>query len=245
MKNYILTIIMLLTSISAMGHSARRKLGKDFLSYQKQFERKFSNYELKHSGKSALRSAVRYSEGFTSETTRWKPENLQARFETIRDAKYLIWRQKPEVMRRASWLYPDDGCWTRAAIAIRTAFQQFYPLPGKVYAFGNLRVKTKNSPRGVVGWWYHVAPIVSVNEEKYVLDPAIEWSRPLTLKEWLGRMGKPEKIKVAICSSGTYSPGDGCKKETNGLEIGAERVQQSYLGLEWKRMVKLNRQSEL
>ncbi len=106
-------------------------------------------------------------------------------------------------------------------------------------------MKTRNSPKGVVGWWFHVAPIVEGKNVKYVLDPAIHPLAPLTLREWLATMGKPEKMKVAICASGAYSPSDNCDKESDGLELRAERAQQKYLGLEYDRMARMGRVNEL
>lgn len=157
---------------------------------------------------------------------RWRSEEIQRRFEIIRDYPIVDGKWSP------SWLYPEDGCFARASMANKTAFHQFFPLPGKVFAFGNLTVQTSHSPRGRVSWWYHVAPVVEVDGEKFVLDPAIEFTRPLHLKEWLGRMGDPEKIKVSFCGSGTYVPSDSCDEETDGLELGALKTQRSYLKLE-------------
>lgn len=49
-------------------------------------------------------------------------------------------------------------------------------------------------------------------------------------------MGNPAKIKVVICSSGTYSPGDKCTRETDGMELRGEKSQQYYLNLEHGRV---------
>lgn len=172
----------------------------------------------------------------------WKSvADMQERFEKFRDHRFMKDPVDPNMLRRISWLYPKDGCWTRAALFNRHAFRAFIPIPSKVFAFGNLRVKTQNSRRGVVGWWYHVAPMVQVGEERYVLDAAIEPTRPLPLKDWLARMGRPEKIKVAICGSGTYSPGDSCDKESDGVEARAERAQREYLALEKKELAAMGR----
>lgn len=245
-------VIFILSSfVSQLAHSydpvlAYRKLDKDYTLYEARAFAHAGPDEEKERRKTPLGISKKYDEAILPKATAWKSmEVLQKRFEAMRDAKFLVWRQRPEVLRRASWLYPDDGCFARAALANRNLFRWFHPVPNKVFAFGNLRVKTSNSPRGAVGWWYHVAPIVEVKKVKYVLDPAIEPSRPLILKEWLSRMGVPEKIKVAICGSGTYSPGDNCEKETEGLELRAERAQQYYLTKEWQRLVRLGRESEL
>ena len=188
--------------------------------------------------KTPLSMARKFPEAELPRVKVWKEALLQKRFERVRDARFINHKGK---QRRASWMFPDDGCFARAALANRNIFQWFYPLANKVFAFGNLKVKTKNSLRGFVTWWYHVAPIVQVKDKKFVLDPAIEPARPLELSEWLGRMGKPERIKVAICASGTYSPGDDCDKKTDGLELRAERVQRSYLTKEEHRLKRLGR----
>ncbi len=190
----------------------------------------------------ALGSAKLYDESKLPKTTPWKDQKaLQERFVQMRDARFLEWARDPNFPRRETWMYPDDGCYSRAAVANGNFFKWFVPVPGKVFAFGHLRVKTRNSPRGVVGWWYHVAPVVEVGNVKYVLDPSIEPKSPLPLKDWLARMGNPAKMKVAICGSGTYSPRDNCAKETDGLELRAKRVQQIFLGKEWARLQAMKR----
>lgn len=193
-----------------------------------------------------LSTSKKFDPAALPEATKWKSvAEMQKRFERMRDERFLVWRRKPDVLRRSSWFYPDDGCYARAALANRNLFRWFHPVPSKVFVFGNLRVKTTNSPRGAVGWWYHVAPIVEVDKEKYVLDPSIEFTRPLPLVEWLARMGTPEKMKVAICASGTYSPSSNCDEETQGMELRAERAQQHYLDMEWSRLQRLGKQSEI
>lgn len=190
-------------------------------------------------------SARLYNEETLPKAIAWKSmADMQERFEKIRDERFMTMADEPEFLRRISWLYPKDGCFARASLFNRNAFRLFIPVPNKVFAFGNLRVKTPNSSRGVVGWWYHVAPIVQVGAEKYVLDPAIEPERPLLLKEWIERMGNPKRIKVSICSSGAYSPGDNCLKETDGMELRAERTQKHYLALEERELKRMGRNPE-
>lgn len=188
-----------------------------------------------------LNKAKKFVEAELPDITRWKSTLLQARFEKLRDTRFISINGEE---RRPSWIYPDDGCYARAAMVSRNVFRWLYPQTKKIFAFGSLRVTTPNSPRGKVAWWYHVAPIVQVKDKKYVLDPAIEPSRPLELTEWLSRMGRPEKIKVAICGSGTYSPGDNCDKNTDGLELRAEKAQKAYLLKEEARIRRLGRQVE-
>lgn len=223
--------------------SAYRPLHIDYSQYEQRALRDEGTQ--KFLGTSALRTARKYTEVMLPEATPWSSvEVMQERFEKIRDSRFMTLSREPDFPRRISWLYPKDGCFARAALFNRNAFQMFIPIPKKVFAFGNLRVKTSNARRGVVGWWYHVAPIVQVGETKYVLDPSIDHEKPLPLKDWLARMGKPERIKVAICNTGTYSPGSDCNKKTDGMELRALNTQKHYLQLEEQELRRMGRNAE-
>lgn len=158
---------------------------------------------------SALKNSKIFSTAELPRATGWKQEALQERFVYMRDVRFL--HDSDGDLRRSSWMYPDDGCYARAALAMRNLFKLYAPLPSKVFAFGNLKVVKKNSTRGAVYWWYHFAPIV--------------------------------QIKVSICGSGTYSPGDRCDRESDGPELRAERAQLSYLREEEKRLLRLGRET--
>lgn len=246
MKRFILSALVLCPAISyAQEMTAYRDLETDYTIYERRAIDQDKEKELKILRTTPLGSARLYNEERLPKAIGWKStQDMQERFEKIRDERFITLSSEPDFPRRISWLYPKDGCWTRAALFNRNAFRLFIPIPDKVFAFGNLRVKTPNSSRGVVGWWYHVAPIVQVGTTKYVLDPAIEPEKPLPLADWLGRMGNPQKIKVAICKSGTYSPGDSCDKETDGMELRAERVQKMYLDLEKRELKRMGRNTE-
>ena len=194
----------------------------------------------------ALNTASLYKEANLPKVTSWASVTvMNDRFQKTRDLRFMKANSSGDFPRRISWLYPDDGCFARAALFNRIIFQAFAPVPIKVFVFGNLRVATSYSPRGRVGWWYHTAPVVEVQGEKYVLDPSIDISKPLRLKEWMARMGQPEKMKIAFCESGTYSPSDDCEKESDGLELRALRSQQKYLNLEWTRVKNLRLNPEI
>jgi hypothetical protein len=241
----LLTAVFTVSTLSAYAGdilSAYRPLNVDYSVYEKNVVE--SNPEDKMlMSRSPVRTARLYTgKEALPKSIGWKSTaDMQERFESIRDERFMEDPSDPSTLRRISWLYPKDGCWTRAALFNRNAFRKFIPIPNKVFAFGNLRVKTTNSRRGVVGWWYHVAPIVQVGDEKFVLDPSIEPKRPLTLEEWLGKMGKPSRIKVAICGSGTYSPGDSCDKNSDGVEARAQRAQREYLALEKRELKAMGR----
>lgn len=242
MKISLLFLLFPLTLNAAEVLKAHRDPSRDY----SQYERRALGSHKSLDGLTLQGTPVRLAKLFPTAqlpaATGWKSMDvLQERFEHMRDVRFL--KDADGDLRRSSWLFPDDGCYARAALAMRNLFSVYAPLPSKVFAFGNLKVKTENSPRGAVHWWYHVAPIVEVNGQKYVLDPALRPESPLTLEEWVGLMGNPEKIKVAVCSSGTYSPGDSCERKSDGLELRAERAQLAYFREEEKRLQRLGRET--
>ena len=133
---------------------------------------------------------------------------IQNNFNQLRDIRYFEDLHKPDFLRRISWLYPYDGCWTRAAAVIKDLFGPFnstvnqYSRPSKVFAFGNLCVNTSNAHDGSVTWWYHTAPVVRDREtnQSYVLDPAVNPYMPLTLEKWIAEITS----QTGAC---THSPG--------------------------------------
>ena len=189
---------------------------------------------------SAVGSARYYTGSRLRNPTSWS--TIGSRFTGVRNSRHIKWSRRPSFLRRISWLYPNDGCYARAAMANRWFKGQGISTPGKVFAFGKLKVRTRNHPRGYVTWWYHVAPIVEVGGAKYVLDPAIESGGPLRLRDWLARMGTPSKIKVAICGSGAYSPSSSCSNETVG-SAGVTSIQK-FLGREWDQLKRMGRNPE-
>lgn len=239
MKISLLIFLIPITVNAGEILKAKRDPKKDFSEYERRILKNHKGiHEISLTG-SPVRLAKPFPTAELPRATGWKEEALQERFEHMRDVRFL--KDSNGELRRLTWMYPDDGCWARAALAMRNLFQVYAPLPSKVFAFGNLKVQTDNSPQGAVFWWYHVAPIVQVKGEKYVLDPSIEPSRPLPLSEWVGRMGSPDKIKVSICSSGTYSPSDRCDKTSDGLETRAEHASIFYLREEERRLIRLQR----
>lgn len=167
---------------------------------------------------------------------------LERSFSKIRDARYIESSQGPQFLRRNSWLYPDDGCWSRASLMKDNVTHYALPAPRKVFAFGNLRVVTSNSPAGSVGWWYHVAPLVQTGGVPYVFDPAIEPRKPLTLLQWIERMGgDAAEIRIADCDPKTFTPSSSCESPDPEQEKSALETQKIYLNYEWQRLVDMGR----
>ncbi|MBL7545937.1 MAG: hypothetical protein JNL11_19115 [Bdellovibrionaceae bacterium] len=168
------------------------------------------------------------------------PIMTQKAFMSIRDVRYLK-DSNHNMIRRSSWLFPDDGCFARAALMVQKLSQWNLLPPAKVFIFGNLSVKTKNSPYGSVDWWYHVVPIIIVGNQPIVFDPAIEPGQPMLLKDWILAM-TPEinSVKLAICHPSSYTPDSPCRVDSNSSEPAMDD-QLFFLNMEWNRLVEMNR----
>ncbi len=166
-------------------------------------------------------------------------EELLRMFYLIRDSRFLYLDDNPEFSRRISWLYPDDGCFARAALAGMKLNENQLIRPAKIFTFGNLSVQTSYSPEGAVYWWYHVAEIVRFMDAYYVLDPALNSHEPLLVEDWFHLMGKETDLEGVVCNVYTYGPFDDCLKATKESDSSAQSDQLTYLQYEWNRMNEL------
>jgi hypothetical protein len=115
-------------------------------------------------------------------------EEISHAFAYVRDEKFLTDpMQIPFFSRRSTWLYPDDGCFARAALMKNLMKIKGYSQPNRVFIFGNLSVKSPNSLDGEVSWWYHTAPVARVRNQVYVFDPSIDPQHPILLQDWANR----------------------------------------------------------
>lgn len=237
---FILALLLPMVGMAEEGVSAIRQPGRSYTEYIRPTPRASESW------KKAIDVAVKYRGASLRKVTEWESvEVMNERFKRIRDLRFLRERDRPDFLRRISWLYPDDGCYARSQLSNLNFADWEIPVPDKVFAFGDLAVDTPNSPHGSVSWWYHVAPIVQVQGVKYVLDPAIEPTRPLTLDEWLERQNsEPGEVKVSICRSGTYSPYSVCSRRIMETQTSALRDQIRLLGYEWERLEELGRDPE-
>ncbi|KTD60855.1 protein-glutamine glutaminase family protein [Legionella shakespearei] len=166
-------------------------------------------------------------------------EELMHLFKVIRDSRFLHTMEKPDFARRISWLYPDDGCFARAALSGIKLESEQLQRPAKIFAFGDLMVQTKYSQEGYVTWWYHVSTAVNYMGTIYILDPALNPDSPMLVDEWYGRMGNVAELTGAVCNTYTYDPFDGCFTADATSEAKAERNQERYLDWEWERVTDL------
>jgi hypothetical protein len=193
-------------------------------------------------------------------TIAWSSDEIKENFEKLRDIRYYTDYEVANFRRRISWLYPDDGCWTRATATIKDLFGPFNfseykslnsKRPSKIFAFGNLCVNTANSPFGYVTWWYHTAPIVKNTETNltYVLDPSINPKRPMEVSEWINAIssntqkcaGKTNGVsKFNICNGYGTAPYSICDSTYNE-EIHEMILQTDYQRYERERQIELGR----
>ena len=168
-------------------------------------------------------------------------EDLNELFFYSRDQRFM--KDENDFLRRPSWLYPDDGCFARAAVTNGRIKKNKNLLLNKIFVFGNLKVVTENSPRGKVSWWYHVAPVAEVGDDLYIIDPAIKTESPLSLREWLTSMAEESdltNLMIAICDGRSYDPNDSCLKPKESYQRGLAH-QKVYFSKEWQRQIDLGR----
>lgn len=163
-------------------------------------------------------------------------EELLGLFKLIRDNRFLYTEDNPEFLRRISWLYPDDGCFARAALTTMILDEQQLTRPAKIFAFGDLQVDTPYSSSGSVNWWYHVSTAISYMGAVYVFDPAINAEAPLPVNDWYSRMGNEVGLRGVVCNPYAYDPFDKCTKTGYPDDERALENQLWYLNREWTRI---------
>ena len=157
---------------------------------------------------------------------------LQIIFERVREDRTWVWQEKPEFSRRIPWLYAEDGCYLRAELLVDRMKAWKYPIPNQIFVFGNLNFSNQY---GEFNWWYHVAPIVRVDKDVFVIDPSLDFKKPLPLKDWILKVtDRLDSVQVAICGSGTLGPDEDCSLQSPALgAVTRESILQNFLALEW------------
>lgn len=163
-------------------------------------------------------------------------------FKLIRDERLLKSKQV-DFLRRATWLFPDDGCFNRAALAAGVLKLNKNFEPAKLFIFGDLKTSSPNASHKFVTWWYHVVIAVRVKNQIYAFDPAVESQRPLKMEEWIEKINEnhDKNLKFNVCPHNTYTPYDICRpgKEMSFLDL--ERDSISLLKSEFERIESLGR----
>lgn len=173
--------------------------------------------------------------------TKWNSyQELEAFFKESRDLRYI--EDSKSFLRRISWLYPDDGCFTRAALVNQLAQKKQMPEPSRVFLYGNLEAYTPNAPGYSVTWWYHTAPIVNVEGNLYVMDASLDPLKPMKLEDWVNRQIKSQEPReLVFCEAQTYDPRSSCLAPQEDSGEKALRDIQFFLRREWSRQLELER----
>jgi hypothetical protein len=169
---------------------------------------------------------------------------LGAMFQELRNDRWISDASMPDFPRRIPWLYPDDGCFVRAQESVEHLAAEGVTATQKLFIFGDLEVATPNSPDGQVPWWFHVMPAFLSGGTPYVIDPAMEPSRPLTVSEWIARMtSDPSSVELALCDATAYEPESYCEGEPGSTEAQdrADADAPDFLQAEWNRQLELGR----
>jgi hypothetical protein len=242
-KRYILFFVAISFSIPAIAFNPLNSAHRDPKISFKKYLARYQNSITKRNHDTAIDAAVPFKNLDTTHIVKWlSMTELASGFTRARDLRFLNTSSMPNFPRRSTWLYPDDGCFARAALENSNLQQWNFVVPNKIFVFGDLRVKTANSTSGDVAWWYHVVPIVRIGDAPYVLDPAIHPKAPMALMDWLKSMTKDLKsITVAICGSGSYAPDSQCNVALKDYDRNAMSDQNFYLDDEWYRVSDLGR----
>ncbi len=166
---------------------------------------------------------------------------LQEAFSYIRDTRFITPSDNP-FQRRITWLYPDDGCFARAELMAQYLVDHNLPPPAKVFVFGDLQVKTPNSPMGYATWWYHVATAYRTPTGVLIFDPSVEPKNPLPFTVWASQIGAVNgSAGFAICSSHTFDPDADCLAPETITRERALNEQTAFLDPEWERLQSMGR----
>ncbi len=190
-------------------------------------------------------SKVAVADADLSKIPVWSDADIKAHFEYSRDLRFQTMSGgAADFLRRLSWLYPDDGCYARAELVCTKAAEANKVRPYKLFSFGNLSVKTTNSSKGYVSWWYHVVPVVksATTQEPMVLDAAIDPSKPLPWKDWLlKQVPSLASVRVTVADSNAYSPDSPAFGGANEAAQAKSAQEYTFLKYEWDRQVALGR----
>jgi hypothetical protein len=174
----------------------------------------------------------------------WSDADIAAQFAATRDRRYMTTASNPGFQRRISWMYPNDGCFARAEQVDVLVAQAGKTRPYKLFAMGDLRVYTSNSPTGMVTWGWHTVPVVkNTAGQVIVMDAALSPCRPLPWKEWLGLMVNSlselndpiNGYGVGLGDSNAYFPSSLVSGEPSHSAESLNDQTQRFLDEEWRR----------
>ena len=112
--------------------------------------------------------------------------------------------------------YIKDGCYARAHLMCES-LRQHGINHSKVFVFGSLGAKNEVQD---TRWWYHVAPLVFVQDQQTgavdarVIDPGLS-REPMTVQDWVKACNRGGEVKIDLTSAAQYYPREGKGVETD------------------------------
>ncbi len=73
---------------------------------------------------------------------------LESLNKTVREIRPYKNPNTKKYLRQAPWLYPLDGCYAKVAHVSDVIQDAGFEAPGKIFAFGNLQVRSKYAEGG-------------------------------------------------------------------------------------------------
>lgn len=250
-KVFFATVLLVGSFSFAHPLSAQRPAGQSWLVSKQKFEFLDAlTFKVEADSDSAMESSVAYDKVDLNKIPEFQKnaDEIQKLFEDIRNVRFLEDPDMNQFPRRISWLYPMDGCFARAEWVAHLIKKNDPTLEfSRVFIFGDLEVKTKNSSSGSVSWWYHVAVIVRHQGKAFVFDPSLEVTRPLELSEWVKlQVPNPSKdAELAICSGNSYAPSSDCAEKNLLSDDDAADEISNYLSYERRNLKKLGRDPQV
>ena len=156
----------------------------------------------------------------------WSKEEISEGFNVIRDHKYLPCSNVVDNKRAIPWLYPENGCFVKAALAKKLLYLHGYPKIKKLFVFGDCKYRSQWTKTGYVSFKFHVAVATRVESEVYILDPSVEYERPLLLLHWcelLTSESQNKSIEFSLCNDLTVSHNSRCDETEETHEVGIRR----------------------
>lgn len=129
-------------------------------------------------------------------------EQLKSGFDLILNERNLDDHEVSGFQRRITWLYRNDGCFTRSGLASKKLARAGFPKVKQFFVFSDLRY-----------WTYHVALAARIGSTIYIFDPAFNWNEPMPLDAWRQEFtynSDPENVAVSICDQTSWDPGGDC-----------------------------------
>ncbi|MFN8791666.1 MAG: protein-glutamine glutaminase family protein [Bdellovibrionales bacterium] len=242
MQKSFFLVLMLVSSIS-WGLSAVRKPGEDWRKKAQGRARTFDHTIQVFNETPLEQSRPLKKVDFAEVPDVENKQNVMTIFRYIRDTRFIRDVATPKNQRRISWMYPDDGCYVRAEMMTSQAEMRGWPSMKKLFIFGNLAAQTRNTPEGVVRWWYHVAPVVRTGDKVWVLDPSLDFQKPLGVIEWRNRMRAEGDLPehFSLCDAHTFDPDFACQNPKRRNYDGVVGWQKIFLEEEWRRILELGR----